>query len=131
MSFAGSTYEENIFATDFAALKQLYTNKLLENLLHIDNRYDTEWRKATMAKDGDNQIYNKKHILAILSYMALNDIWDQSTTPSPIIHKLNQLKPYNFKCGSGEVNEIALNYNNSSAYYAKRRKVTIAKEVVE
>ncbi|CAG8694157.1 8184_t:CDS:2, partial [Scutellospora calospora] len=118
ISFAESSYEEKIFATDFAvkkscnpvnklcfvpmsspfavtkALKQLYTKLDKEQ----DNRYDAERRKTTIAKkllnelffirdytikrtmeqgaffDGDDQIYNKKYIPTILSYMALNDI---------------------------------------------------------
>ncbi|CAG8490371.1 4369_t:CDS:2, partial [Scutellospora calospora] len=66
--------------------------------------------------------------MVLISYMALNDIWDESKTPSsesPIIH--NQLKSYNFKRGSGNVKGIATTYNNSSAYDAERRKATMAK----
>ncbi|CAG8710251.1 8933_t:CDS:2, partial [Scutellospora calospora] len=46
--------------------------------------YDAKKRKATMTKGNglsyDNQSYDNEDISAIISSMALNDIWDESKT---------------------------------------------------
>ncbi|CAG8593640.1 12727_t:CDS:10, partial [Cetraspora pellucida] len=66
----------------------------------------------------DDPSYDIDNVSTVISYMALNDIFDKpltfSSSESQIVHKLNQLKSYDFKCGSGDVNEIALNYSNPS-----------------
>ncbi|CAG8599663.1 16485_t:CDS:10, partial [Dentiscutata heterogama] len=62
----------------------------------------------------DDALYDIDNTVTVISYMALNDISNEpktfSSAESQVFHRLNQLKSYNFKCGSGDVNEIALNY---------------------
>ncbi|CAG8502035.1 15861_t:CDS:10 [Gigaspora margarita] len=59
----------------------------------------------------DDPSYDIDNAMTIISYMALNDLSDN---PQTVVHRLNQLKSYDFKCGSGDVNEIALNCSNTS-----------------